>query len=412
MKRIILTLLLLPCFLFTKAQEKKESKLPKFQVHGFIKSDYWYDSRQVVSAREGLFTLFPKDVDYDKLGNDINASGTFNYTAISSRINAKIEGPNSFGAKTFGFIEGGFTGASNANINTFRLRHAYIQMDWTKSTLLMGQFWHPMFVTEVFPSIVSLNTGAPFQPFLRSPQIRYTQHWKKLDMIVAALSQRDYTSIGPQGRSYTYLSNSLTPNVHFQLKYKSGNNTIGAAADYKTLKPRLQTDSNIVTSSTISSLSYMAYYKYKKKGFEVKTKVVWGENLADNLMLGGYAVASIDSLTDERTYTSTQHLFSWLNLSYLKQYKRFALQPGIFLGFAQNMGTKTDNVGIYYATGANIDKMYRVSPKLNFKSGKMMFSVEWEYTHVMYGQNENSGIVNNTHAVANNRILFTAFYFF
>ena len=41
-----------------------------------------------------------------------------------------------------------------------------------------------------------------------------------------------------------------------------------------------------------------------------------------------------------------------------------------------------------------------------------MFSLEWEYSHVMYGDIQLNGTVANTHAVASNRILLTGFYFF
>ena len=178
-------------FLFSGAysQDSTEVKTKiKIQIHGFVKTDYWYDSRQVAYAREGLFTLFPKDVELDKNGQDINAEPSFNYSAITSRLNFKIDGFDAFGAKTFGYIEADFSGMSNVTINTFRLRHAYLQMSWKNTDLLMGQYWHPMFVTEVFPTVISLNTGAPFQPFIRNPQFRITQHFGNLKMIAAALA--------------------------------------------------------------------------------------------------------------------------------------------------------------------------------------------------------------------------------
>ncbi len=390
---------------------KTEDKI-SFEVHGFIKTDYWYDSRQVVYAREGLFTLFPKDVNYDKDGNDINAASSFNFSAITSRVNLAISGPDALGAKTIGFIEADFSGMSNVSINTFRLRHAYLRLDWQKSSLLLGQYWHPMFVTEVFPTVISLNTGSPFQPFIRSPQIRFTHYLGRVKLIAAALSQRDYANSGPMGRSYSYMSNSLMPNFHLQLQYQKKRSTIGFAADYKVLKPRIHTDSNLITNSTISSLSYMAYYKWKGNNFEIKAKAILGENLTDNLLLGGYAVASIDSATDERSYTPTQHIFTWVDFLYHKKFKRFSVHPGLFIGYASNLGTKADNVGIYYSTGADIDNMYRIAPSLSFRVAKTMFSLEWEYTKVYYGQNNDQGLVTNTHSVANNRILFTAFYFF
>ncbi len=413
MKHILLSLIILLSIVNAKAQDSTQTKKKiKIDIHGFIKTDYWYDTRQVAYAREGLFTLFPKDIKNDKFGNDINAESSFNYSAITSRLNFKIKGFDAFGAKTFGFIEADFSGASNLTINTFRLRHAYLQFNWSKTELLLGQYWHPMFVTEVFPTVISLNTGAPFQAFIRSPQIRLTQHFANIKIIAAILSQRDYSNIGPEGRSYSYMANGLMPDAHLQLQYNKNNNTIGIAADYKSLRPRLYTDSNIITSNTITGLSYMAYYKFSNKTIEFKTKFMFAENLTDNLVLGGYAVASIDTITDSRTYTPTQHFSIWSNIIYHKSFDKFSIHPSLFLGFSKNLGTKLDNVGIYYATGYNIDKMFRVAPSFSIKSGNTMLSVEWEFTKAYYGTNEINGSVSKTHAVSNNRLLFTGFYFF
>ena len=140
----------------------------KFDFHGFVKTDYWWDTRQVAYAREGLFTLFPMDQNLNQVGEDINAQGSFNFSAITSRANVKMTGTEALGAKVIGFLEADFSGISNQDINGFRLRHAFVQLDWEKSSLLLGQYWHPMFITECFPGVVNFNTGVPFQPFSRN----------------------------------------------------------------------------------------------------------------------------------------------------------------------------------------------------------------------------------------------------
>ena len=101
--------------------------------------------------------------------------------SVQTRLVGKITGPDAFGAKTSGYIEAEFFGTSDADVNGFRLRHAYVKLNWTTTELLIGQFWHPMFITESFPEVVSFNTGAPFQPFNRSPQIRVTQTARPLE---------------------------------------------------------------------------------------------------------------------------------------------------------------------------------------------------------------------------------------
>jgi len=137
-----------------------------------------------------------------------------------------------------------------------------------------------------------------------------------------------------------------------------------------------------------------------------------GQNLSDQLMMGGYAVASIDQQTGIQKYTPTNHFFLWGDVLYKKKLKKVTLIPGFFAGFTQNLGTSQNAIGPYYSVGANIDQMYRVAPSFSVKSGNTMFSLEWEYSHVMYGDIQANGRVNNTHAVASNRILLTGFYFF
>lgn len=107
--------------------------------------------------------------------------------------------------------------------------------------MLFGQTWHPMFVTDVFPQVVSFNTGSPFQPFSRNPQIRLTQSFDKFNLIAALLTQRDVTSNGPAGFSSSYLRNNLIPSAHLQLQYKSESFVTGAGVDYKSLTPRIST---------------------------------------------------------------------------------------------------------------------------------------------------------------------------
>ncbi|RUA27773.1 MAG: hypothetical protein DSY76_05020 [Bacteroidetes bacterium] len=408
-------LLILIIFIFSNtlyAQEKEKKEKLKIDIHGFVKTDYWVDTRQVVYAREGLFTLFPKDISLDKNGRDINAEPSFNFSAITSRLNFKIKQFKAFGADAYGFIEADFSGMSNITINTFRLRHAYINLDWGKSELLLGQYWHPLFVTKVFPTVISLNTGAPFQPFNRSPQIRFTRHIGNWNIIAAVISQRDYANIGPKGRNPEYMENSLVPNGHLQLQYAGEKNTFGFAADYKVIRPQLVTDSNVVSDERLGSYAFMAYYKWINKKFEYKMKAIYGQNLSEQLMMGGYAVVKTNPLNGVQEYTPTNHFFLWGDLIYRKKLKNITLIPGLFAGFTKNLGTTKDASGTFYAVGSKIDQMYRIAPSISVKSGNTMFSLEWEYSHVMYGDRQLDGTVANTHAVASNRILMTGFYFF
>jgi len=103
-----------------------------------------YDTRQNVTAREGHFLLFPSGENIDiATGDDLNSQSNFNILAVQSRLTGKITGPDFFGWKTSGVIEGAFFGQANANINSFRLRHAFIKLSNDKVDIIMGQYWSP-----------------------------------------------------------------------------------------------------------------------------------------------------------------------------------------------------------------------------------------------------------------------------
>lgn len=388
------------------AQEKNTEK-PGLKISGFVKSDFWIDSRLIDGAREDLLLYYPQKIVRDKNGNDINDKMTTNFSAIKTRINLTAKGPDAFGAKTTAVIEADFTGTNNADINGLRLRHAFAKMRWEKSELLMGQFWHPMFVPEVFPDVMSLNTGAPFQPFIRNPQISYTRFLGKFNLQAALIEQRDNNSDGPFGRSNQYMRNALIPNSHLQLQYKNGAHIAGVAIDHKVLQPRLVTDSLRITNEKIQSASGMIYYKYKKDKLTVRFKGIYGQNLNEHLMLGGYAVKTIHPITRYETYTNTNHIFTWAGLQYGEK-----IQYSLFAGFAKNLGTSDQNAGIYYAKGKDIDYMYRVSPSVYFNSGPMRIAFEFEYTVAAFGVPNNMGKVLNTEEVGVLRALTAVSYFF
>lgn len=401
---IICLVVLIP--IFSKAQNTDEKKFG-IKFSGFIKSDYWWDSRKVAGAREDLFALYPQNSLLDREGVDINDEPTFNFSAITSRITGKISGPDAFGAKTSGVIEADFSGQSNPDINGFRLRIAMAKFNWEKSELLFGQFWHPMFTTECFPTVISLNTGAPFNPFIRSAQLRYTYNFGKVKLISALLSQRDYANSGPMGTSSIYQRNAVIPNAHIQMQYKSEHHVFGAGVDYKFIKPLIETDSNYTTDEVLGTYAFLAYYKYQNSMLTFKAKALYGQNMTEQLMMGGYAVRTRDSITAKETYTPTNNFSVWANVVYGK-----TIQFGFFGGYTKALGTCNENIGVYYARGADIDYVYRLAPSISFISNKVQLSTELEYSVAAYGMADKKGDIKNSKEVGNIRLLFTMFYFF
>ena len=384
------------------------------KFNGFVKSDIYWDSRQYVAAREGQFYLFPKNELLDINGKDINATPSFNIISIQTRLKGVITGPDAFGAKTSAFIEGAFFGNIAADINGFRLRHAFVKLNWTNTELLVGQYWHSMFITECFPGTVSFNTGAPFQPFSRNPQIRLTQKFGNLKIKLSAMSQRDFVSTGPEGAGTQYLRNSVIPEMNMTVQYNKKNENgneflIGAGVNYEILTPRLLTDSMFITDETANSLSTMAFLKVKIPAITIKMEGVYGQDMYSMTMIGGYAVTGItDTIKNYLEYTPLTTLSFWTDIHTNGK----KIQGGLFVGYSQNMGCDVDIVGDKYARGGDIDYLYRISPRIIFNSGKMRFSGEVEYTTAAYGTPDTDGTVINSKEVSNLRFLVGVYYFF
>lgn len=420
MKQILIVLIIAVSFTIF-AQDKKDDSKFGIKFSGFIKTDAFFDSRQTVNIREGHFLLYPDNVSPDANKNDINAKSNFNILSIQSRLKVAVTGPDVFDAKPSGVIEADFFGNENASfsdVNGFRLRHAFVKLNWKTTELLAGQYWHPMFIAESFPGVISFNTGAPFQPFSRNPQIRVSQTTGNLKLIGCVFSQRDFTSFGPDGASSKYIRNSAFPNLHFQIQYKSDSSNFlaGAGIDYKTITPELYTSNSSATKKfasdkTLGSLSTIGFLNMKFKPVNVKLEGVYAQNAYDMVMLGGYAVKNIlDTSTGAKEFTNLNTISLWADLQTTGE----IIQFGLFTGFTKNLGSNDSISGPIYARGSNIDYVYRVAPRIVFISGKFNIALEGEYTFAMYGiaNGDKKGKVTSGYAMNNSRGLLAFIYNF
>lgn len=399
---------------------------------GFVKNDFFFDSRQVVTIREGHFLLYPANEALDVNKKDINAVPNLNFLSIQTRLTGTITAPDALGAKVSGLMEADFFGNENSAFvdnNGFRLRHAYAKLNWTNTELLFGQTWHPMFIPGCFSEVISFNTGAPFQPFSRNPQIRVTQKIDHIRLIGVAAAQRDFTS--PAGSSA--LRNSAIPDLHAQIQFELKNQETkteflsGLGIGYKTIKPFLNTEFNSLkykTNETVSGLSATAFAKYKTADFSVKGQGVYGQNIFDLLMLGGYAVHEISNdTTNKVNYTPFNTLSVWTEGTYTTG----KIQFGIWFGYSNNLGA-TDTVKYYTnkvpvagkesdvtIRGADIKNIWRISPRIVYTEGKISLAIETEYTNAAYARKDAFGNIirdkkskiTSSKDIANLRVLFS-----
>lgn len=414
MKRFLYFVLLLGVSQTLYSQTGLVDSSFKVKFGGFFKYDCWFDTRKNAEALDALFLMYPEKKLLDANGKDINAESSINMAAITSRVNTSISGPVIFKAQTGAFIEVDFSGISNEIFHT-RFRHAYTYLKWKKSKLLLGNYWHPLFVDDVFPTVLSLNTGVPFQVFNRSPQINYTYKLGMFEINTAMVYQADYKSIGPAGKSTTYIRDAKMPNLHGQLRFVNKSVTLGAAFDYKKLKPRPYTisltDGKTMYKSdvTIDNSVFMIYSKYKSDKFEVKAKAMQGQNMVEHVLPGAFAEVSIDSVTGKASYTSFSHRYLWGNILYGN-----SLKFGVFGGYLKNLGASRNISGAIYGRGADIDAVYRISPSITLKKRNLLMGLELEHTIADYGVNDcmNNGKVKEIYTVSNTRVLFSMLYFF
>jgi hypothetical protein len=400
----IITILLLAYSFRTFGQNTDNDK-PAVTFGGYINWTGVYDSRQTVSLREGQFLLYPANAQKDQFGMDINDKDNFNFLSVQTRLNAKIEGLEAFGAATNGFVEGEFFGTSDGDANGFRLRHAYVEFKWTNSKLVLGQTWHPMFISDAFPQVISFNTGVPFQPFSRNPQIKFIQTFNTISFQTVLYSQRDFTSNGPNGYSSSYLKNSAIPAVDFQFRINSKPILLGVGIDYKVLTPRIETTKKIATENTIKSFAGMAYFKYSQPLFSFIAEGIYGQNMTDLMMLGGYAVSKVDSVSGEETYTNIDAFSLWADVSYGKEF-----QVGLFAGYSENLGSDDEIVGKNYSRAENLGQLFRIAPRVQYTIGKMKMGCELEFTQAEYGTPDIYGKISNGQKINNTRFLIGLFY--
>jgi hypothetical protein len=419
MKKISVVVFLFVLISATYAQDDSNFGI-KFS--GFIKNDFFLDSRQTVAAREGHFLLWPSPILPDIDGVDINASPSFNMLAIQSRLKGAISGPDAFGAKTSGVIEVDFFAQANDNINLLRMRHAFVKLNWTKLELLAGQYWNPLFVTDCFPGTVSFNTGTPLQSFARNPQLRATYNTGELKFILAALSQRDYTSRGVDGVSSHYLRNSAIPDMHFQAQYSISDGAagtgfvIGGGLAYKTIVPRLESEDLLGQAHSVDEkvggLTAIGFSKLTTRPVTFKLEARYGENIADVLGISGFAVKElISGATGEQSYTPLTSMTFWGEV----HTNGTRVQVGVFGGIMKNLGTKEARspINLVYGFGTDIDNLIRVSPRIIFNSNKTRVAFELEYTRASFGEDfDEFYLPDTTVSVGNIRGLLAVYYFF
>jgi hypothetical protein len=138
-------------------------------IGGYVKADFgWADQGVGADYTDAKRASTPvAENRTDKYGATFMAAG-------QTRLNLSIKGPDAWTAKTSAFIEGEFSGAvgTPSAYGLFRLRHAFLKMDWSDMSLLFGQYWETWGV--MFVDYLGRLDFNNFRQGSRAPQIRFT----------------------------------------------------------------------------------------------------------------------------------------------------------------------------------------------------------------------------------------------
>jgi len=419
MTKRILAILLLVNSIYVVAQEATSYKL-----YGFIRSDFALDSRKILSSNQDFFSFYPMYRDLNADGEDLNATPSNSFTSVNTRFGLNITIPTAFlGAKkATGKIETDFAGAPNYMI--LRIRQAYTQLNWEHSSLLVGQTWHPMAAFGTHPIVLSLNTGALFQPFNRSPQVRYDYIIKNIKLTAAAIYQMQYTSSGPDPvtpatnvSTYAYQRNALAPELYISLETKSDHLLVGLGGEYKSIMPNRYFTDGIgvkhLNTNLLRTPGVVIYGSWTSGKLMINAKGVLGQNLTDQNFIGGYAI------TPDNKYIAYNTLSSFVDLNYGMKH-----QFGLLGGYTKNLGPANDlpTDSKFYGLGVDkantssermIDYVYRITPTYSYNYKNWKLGVEYEYTNAAWGtRSALNGSILNPERISNSRIYAILAYTF
>ncbi len=449
MKKILISLIIISVGCHTFAQDTKEHKRDNIKKHvaahlkpyGFVRNYFSYDTRECVAGTGDLYNYLPKDNLWNQTveqaeqsgieREDLNAVQSFRFLSLTTRLGLNIVdyqiGNTQFGGKIEADFYAGLTGVTGTA--QFRLRQAYMTLAWdslrmgnkeryARIDLLLGQAWHPM--AADLADVIALNSGAPFGPFSRTPQIKMDARladW--FSLTAAAIWQMQYTSVGPEGKSANYIKYARTPEAYIGLGFMHKKDFLfRVGLDVLSISPRHigmitapdGTEVKVKVNDRLTTFSPFAYLQYQTDYFKLQAKTIFAEGGEHMNLNGGYGVSRINT-DGSWEYTPTRNSTTWICMSFGKQIKGI-----LFAGYVRNFGTKkplvsTDKEYFYFSTTSfnTLNRAFRVSPTLLWTIGKFQLGIEYEITSAQYGSSDSLSTTNglaesNLHWVTNHKI--------
>ena len=404
------------CALQLKAQEnEKQEKKFKYNLYGYIAYDITADTYESKTTRNELFYFYPLKPDIHPVsGDDLNENFQLNMLSIQNRIGVKVSAPDFFNAKTSALVETDFMGTAEAYNYMLRLRLAYFSMKWEKATLLLGQYWHPLFTPECNPNTVCFGKSPAYNPLNRSGQARVDYTVNNAIKLIGTMSMNSYhKSVGPAKSQI----NAGVPDFQLQSHFTLGKILLGVGGGYFQLQPLLG-DRGYKNKEKIHAFDAIVFGSATFNKVSVRLKSVIGQNLTHTLLTGGFGRIFDDQNNDSTfRYTSLITNANWIDCDY-RLTKNISL--GVFGGLTLNLGANKKITPIiddpfFYANGTDIAYIIKIAPRVVYTVNNLVFALEYSNDRAAYTEEFDCYYrpkTINLQTGINNRVLFSAKYNF
>ena len=386
--------------LLTSAAFAQEETPAKFKLYGFIRNYTILDTREVNGGTHDLYFYMPKDKDVNlNTGVDMNEGLNWKSLALTTRLGLDMSGYQYGNMNVSGKVEADFyslngTGTAST-IAQFRLRQAYVALKWVPAegeslVLNVGQTWHPMGAD--LPHMTNLESGAPFGPFNRSPQVM--AHWTKgaVTLTGGLLYLSQYLPMDAQAGAKSVAPYKYgLPESYLGITYKGGSIVAKAGVDLIATKPFRSyvnpIDGPVKAHGLLLAPTVFGYVQYTDGLFQMRAKTTLAHSGEHMNLLSGYGVAAVSDEPDGRhyTYTPMRDWASFVSAQYGKK-----VQVMCMLGYMKQLGTTQDildptQLWLNTAAATNIQQAFRATPTIAWNIGKLTVSLEYNLTAAEFG---------------------------
>lgn len=406
----------------------------KYKLYGFIRNYMVADTREVNAGTGDLYFYMPKDMMISEssmtdegASADMNSGFNWRFLSFTTRLGLDVSGYKFGKMNLSGKVEADFYSlsgsTSSAVVPQLRLRQAFLKLNWDESLihLTLGQTWHP--VAMDLPHMTNLESGAPFNPFSRAPQVMVDVKADAITFTGGILYLNHYLPVGPSGKSADYFKYGL-PEIYAGVTYSNESLIARAGVDVVNTRPyrTIGNEGWMKANGLMTAVSPYFFFQYTTGLFQMRAKAILAQSGEHMNLLSGYGVADFDWETGTYTYTPMQDLASWISFQYGKK-----LQFMGMLGYMKQLGTtkemKTiDEMELYIggqnerdpyllwmntAADTRIQQAFRATPTIAYNIGKFCVSLEYNLTAAQYGNSFDAGFYDlEEDARRNNRGLF------